>query len=385
MKVKRIKKKKSKELKAPSIIKRCLPTYIYNLIWTGIFFFLWFRFYSLDELAFELDYLTMYSFSNGFSSFRWQIIPCVILFLLTFRQFFKDINVIRFTFASMKYDKETTSLGCKIAYEGVEGVGKTLNLCNTLILTAAKKDRQMRLAYYSQYPYRKELENDVDFNVLENSFNFYERNEDKIPHVMTDFELYYDGRKAYDFDMRYIDQEKRLPEGMVMGLTELANRFPNAWSRLPADESKDVHKIRIKSETFSLSRQYFDLTMITDEQRTGEVFLPFRSCISSNRSLTACEKLLEANFIRYFLEMTDDLILMFKKKTPKFLSAFNSFLEKLYRDIGFNRYYYIDKNSVKDTVKDEGLCFITPSKFLFEFDSRCKRKEYKLYDSKIDS
>ena len=114
---------------------------------------------------------------------------------------------------------------------------------------------------------------------------------------MADFDIEYKGRKNYRWSMDFLDQKKRPAEGFAVAITEIANKLPNAWSRVPADEKKDTHNMRIKSETLSLTRQWYDMTIIGDEQRAGEVVLAFRSVCSQTRHLLGWKKVLQPKFL----------------------------------------------------------------------------------------
>lgn len=369
--------KKDNRLYAPTLFRRVWKIWVYNIVWTAILFGLFFGFFSLDTLAYELDYFTLW----GFKSFRWQIIPVCVLFWFVFRQFFKDLNLIKFTYLTSKHDDEVVLYGgCKRMYEGTEGVGKTLNTAYETLFVACAKDRAMRLAYYLKCPYSSMLKDDVDFKVLKDSFDYFERNNTYIPHLMANFEIIYEGKKNYPFSMDYLDKIKRLASGFSCGLTELALHLPNSWSRIPADEKKDVHKLKVKNEVLSLSRQYFDLTIIADEQRTGEVFLGFRSVTSSNRCLTERRKVLTPVFLEKIQARLEERILNKKESTSKRLSKIYTRLSLLIQDLGFYVFTYTDKESIKDVVKNEDKTFVISCDIPFEFDSTGQRKNYTLYE-----
>ena len=371
-----MKKAKDNTLLKPSLLRRVWKIWLYNIFWTGVFFGIFWGFFNLDSLAFELDYFLMW----GFQKIRYQLILICLSFWFMFRQFFKVLNLIKFTYLTGKHDEEVVKYGgCKRMYEGDEGVGKTLNTANELLYLACAKDRAMRLSYYLKCPYSTMLASDPDFKVLKESFEYFERDKTHIPHLMASFEIIYQGKKNYPFSMEYLDKTKRLAEGFACGITELALHLPNSWSRIPADEKKDVHNLKVKNEVLSLSRQYFDLTIVADEQRTGEVFLGFRSVVSSNRRLTERKKVLRPHFLERIQSRLESRILKKKTKTSKFLSSFYTKLSLLIEDLGFYVFTYTDKEAIKDVVKEEDKMFVISCDIPFVFDTRGQRVNYTLY------
>ncbi len=372
--------KEDTRLYKPSVFSRIWKITLYNVIWSVIFFWAFWGNFTLDMLAAELDNLLMY----GFTKIRLNTIYMLLSFWFMFRQFFKDINLIIYVFRMIAHDNDISEkAGCKRMYEGTEGTGKTLNTAFDTLYVACDKDRAMRLLYYSNYPFRDEKENDVDYKVLEESFNFYEdKAEEYLPHLMSNFPIGYAGRKNYEFTMDYFDQVKRPAEGMALALTELAVMLPNSQSKIPNDPEKDIHKMIEKSETLSLSRQWFDLTVVADEQRTGEVVLAFRSVVSSNYLLRERKKVLEAKFLKVVLSLLENRILKRKKQTSKFLAKFYTKLKTLVRDIGFYKFIYDEKESIQDNTREKDLSFVLSCDIPFEFDTRGERKNYVLYKDK---
>lgn len=397
-------------LKTPSLLKSSSWTIGYNVILTAMLFPLFFTLYTLDDVARHLDNFTMF----GLRVLSLDFFLCVSLFWFSFRQFFKDINFFRFYFLSGKHKEEVIKRGAKTSYEGNEGTGKTLNVANDTLLHAEEKDRTMRLEYYKKLPFREKLiaEGDIDFKVLEESFLYYERNKQNIPHYMSNFIVVYDGKKNYPFSMEYLDQTRRLAEGFALGLTETANILPNAWSRIPGDEKKDVHKLRTKSETLSLSRQFFDLTITYDEQRTGEVFLGLRALNSQNIALKKRESVLEPKLLILIKDLIENIFLfpigaevsklrerlfddygqltllnagLLKKynkllKKLKKYSQMHSILSTFIQRIGFYIFYYDEKESQEATKTiNKDLFFVSPKWYPFRFDTRGLKYDYKLY------
>lgn len=369
--------KKENKLNKPSLFRRVWKIWVYNFIWTAVFFGIFLGFYSIDVLCYELDWFLMF----GFSEIRLSLIGVIVSFWFFFRQIFKDCNLIKFTYLTAKHDDEILSFGYKRSYEGTEGTGKTLNTANDTLFVGCQKDYNMRLSYYKKYPFRSELEKNVDFRVLEDCYNYFQENE-MLPHVMTNFKFVYLGKKSYPFRMEYLDQKMRLAEGFSIGLTEVGNILPNSWSRIPADEKKDVHNVKVKTETLSLSRQWFDATMIVDEQRTGEMLLSLRSVLSRNIILTDKKKVLKPRFLIFLQKRIEDMIMHKKKRTTRFLSVLHTKLSILIEDIGFYKFTYADKEAVKDLVKEKDLSFVLSCDIPFEFDTRGERDKYKLYNVK---
>ena len=402
-------------MRAPTLFKRASYTIVYNIIVAGIVFPLFFLNFTLDDVAWHLDNLTM----TGLFALTPEFFACIFSFWLAFRQFFKEVNLFRFLFKSKDHIDSIEKRGAKTSYEGSEGTGKTLNVANDTLLLASEKDRKMRLEYIKKLPFRDKLiaEGDIDFKVLEESFLYYERNKNQIPHFMSNFTVVYDGKKNYPFSMEYLDQERRLAEGFALGLTEVANILPNAWSRIPGDESKDVHKLRIKSETLSLCRQFFDCSITYDEQRTGEIFLGLRALNAENRHLLRRESALDPKLLllirnrienkklipigekvlklrERLFDSTGTLVLLNNKllkdynkqlcKLEKNVKVFN-FFDKLCKRIGFYLFYYELKDSQDGKKQSEELYFVTPKWFPFRFDTRGLRYNYKLFNEKPDT
>lgn len=356
--------------------------YIYNAIFTALFFWLFWGNFTIDDLAYEIDYFTLW----GFADFRINLVWVCTTFFFMFRQFFKDCNLIRFTFLMRKHDKEVTeSGGNKRLYDGVEGSGKTMTNANDTLFIACKKDVAMRLAYYLKYPYKEQLKDDLDYKVLCESFNFYgERSDEYIPHLMSDFDITYKGRKNYQWSMDFLDQKKRPAEGFAVAITEIANKLPNAWSRVPGDEKKDKHNMKVKSETLSLTRQWYDMTIIGDEQRAGEVVLAFRSVCSQTRHLLGWKKVLSPKFLETLLSALKRRILKRKEKTSKLLSFCYVRLERLVNRMGFRAISYQDKEAITDRMGDKEEFFVLSCDLPFIYDTRYERKNYKDYGNPPD-
>lgn len=372
-------KKQGDELKFPSIWKRIKPTIIYNVILSAIWIPLFLIFYDLDKVAYELDFFLMY----GVYALRWQLLTTVLCFYFFLRQIFKDLNLIIFTIRARKHDDDVIMFGGhKRVFDGIEGVGKTLNATNDTVILACDKDEKMRFEYYLNKPFSAELANDKHYKALCDSYEYYKANPDKIPHLMANYKIEYDGKENYPFDMAYFDQEKRLAEGFAMALTELADLMPNSWSKMPKDESKDDHKVIKKNETLSKSRQWFDLTVVSDEQRMGEVFIGFRSTTGLGRSLVGRERVLRPNFLRFLERRLYNRIMKRKEKTSKALSRAYCVLHKISDSIGFYEFEYIDKDVLTSKNAKDKQTFVVPCRFLFKYDTRGEREKYRLYGNK---
>ena len=382
MKKKKEKLKTYKPLNYPSVFGRVWRLYVYNAVFTVLFFWLFWGNFTIDDLAFELDYFTLW----GFTGFRMNLIYVSISFFFMMRQFFKDCNLIKFTILMHSHDKEVIEKGGnKRLYDGVEGSGKTMTNANDTLFIACKKDVAMRLAYYLKYPYKDELKDDKDYKVLCESFNFYsERSGEYLPHLMADFDIVYKGRKNYKWSMDFLDQKKRPAEGFAVAITEIANKLPNAWSKVPADDKKDKHNMKVKSETLSLTRQWYDMTIIGDEQRAGEVVLAFRSVCSQTRHLLGWRKVLSPKFLEMLLSVLRKRILKKKEKNTKFRSFLYVRLERLVNRMGFRIISYQDKESITDKIKDEEQYFVLSCDLPFIYDTRFERNNYKDYEKSPD-
>lgn len=372
-------KKKSDELKFPSVWKRILPTVIYNVFLSAIWIPLFPIFYDLDKVAFELDFFLMY----GFTAIRIELFLTLGCFFLFLRQIFKDLNLIIFTIRAKKHDDDVILFGGhKRLYDGIEGVGKTLNATNDAVILACDKDEKMRFEYYLNKPFENELADDKHYKVLCESYKFYRDHPDKIGHLMANYKIEYDGKENFPFDIAYFKQEKRPAEGFTMALTELADELPNSWSKMPKDESKDDHKVIKMNETLSKSRQWFDLTIVSDEQRMGEVFIGFRSTTGQGRSLISRERVLRPKFLRFLERRLYNRIMKRKEKTSKRLSRFYCVLHKISDSIGFYEFEYEDKDVLTSKSKKDKQTFVVPCRFLFKYDTRGEREKYSLYGRK---
>lgn len=397
-----MKKRKYKSLKKPTLFRRVWKIWLYNTIWSVVFFGLFLGLYTIDELCLELDYFLAYTIFD----LRWQFVLIATSFWFFFRQLMKDINLVRFTWMTHVHDKEIIKKGgYKRTYEGNEGTGKTTNVAYDTLMLACEKDKQMHLTYYLKLPFADKLEEDVDFKVLTESFEFYEDNSDKIPHLMANFDISYQGLKNYPFSMEYLDQTKRLAEGFVCGLTELGNELPNSWSRIPADPKKDKNNARMKSTTLSLCRQFFDLTIVGDEQRTGEIFLAFRALVTENKDLRERKKCLRPLFLEFVLNCFErkvfrlgDKILRLKNKIKEYpeRNRYCRKVKKLYRPLrrwatlyiklsrlirvlGFYKATYDLRDATSNLLLEEGLTAVISADLPFEFDTRGERFNYNLY------
>ena len=372
-------KKPADELKFPSVWRRVRPTVIYNVIISAIVLPLFPLFYTIDDLAYELDYFMMY----GLIAPRWQLVTCVLSGYLFVRQFFKDVNLLLFIIASKKHDEDVIAFGGhKRVFDGIEGVGKTLNATNDAVILACDKDEKMRFEYYLNYPFADDLKDDVHYKVLCDSYKFYKAHPDLVPHLMANYKIEYDGKVSYPFDMRYLDQEKRLAEGFTMSLTELADLLPNSWSKMPKDESKDDHKVIKKNETLSKSRQWFDLTIVSDEQRMGEVFIGFRSTSGLGRSLTGRKTCLKPVFLGFVERLLHNRIMRKKEKTSRLLSRVYTLVHNVTNVIGFYKFEYVDRDVITSKNKSDTFKFVVPRNFLFKYDTRGEREKYSLYSAK---
>ncbi len=374
---KKDKKNEYKPLVYPSVFGRVWRLYIYNSFFTALFFWAFWGNFTLDDLAFEIDYFTLW----GFTEFRFNLIFVLITFFFMLRQFFKDCNLIKYTILMRQHDKDIIEHGGnKRLYDGVEGSGKTMTNANDTLFIACKKDVAMRLTYYLKYPHKEDLKDDKDYKVLCESFNFYKEHSDKyIPHLMSDFDIVYKGRKNYQWSMDFLDQKKRPAEGFAVAITEIANKLPNAWSRVPADEKKDTHNMRVKSETLSLTRQWYDMTIIGDEQRAGEVVLAFRSVCSQTRHLLGFKKVLRPKFLEILLSFLGSHILRRKEKNKRITSFLYIRLEKLVNRLGFRVFSYVDKEAVTDKAGEKENIFVLSCELPFVYDTRYERLNFKDY------
>ena len=193
-------KKKENRLEKPTLFCRTWKTWIYTLFWLIGFTLLFWLNFTLDDVAFELDYFLMY----GLKDFRIELLYTAVAFWFWFRSCFKFFNLIKFTYLSAQHEVDVVENGgSKRLYEAVEGTGKTLNLANDLLLLACDQDYKMRLKYYLKYPFREELKDDPDFNVLKDSFEYFEKDLEHIPHLMANFYFEYNNQKAYPFSIDY--------------------------------------------------------------------------------------------------------------------------------------------------------------------------------------
>jgi hypothetical protein len=279
-----------------------------------------------------------------------------------------------------QHDKDIVEKGgFKRMYEGAEGLGKTMNTANETLFIACDKDRDLRLRYFLDYPFRETLKDNVDYKVLEESFEFYENHPDKIPHLMANFKVGYDGKREYPFTMDYFDKKKRPAEGFSCGITEIGNLLPNNQSRIAKDDKKDTFNAKTKQEMLSLSRQYINMTIISDEQRTAEVFLPFRAVLSRNCKLLERKKVLKPTFLMQIHSFIENRIISKGKKNKKWRSRLYRKLTDLIQDIGFYVFIYEDRDGETSTTKKENQSFVISCDIPFEFDTRGEREKYALY------
>ena len=366
-------------LTPPSLFRRVWKIWGYNAITSIISFGLFFGFYTIDDLAWEIDYFLKWTFFD----LRPQFIIVLTLFWFAFRQFFKLLNLIYLTWKTHAHDKEIIDVGgYKRMYEGPEGMGKTLNLANDLLFLACEKEQKMTLQYFLKYPFREALKDDPDYKVLTEAYDFYKQNEAYIPHLMANFKMGYDGRREYPFNKDYLEEEARMPEGMACGLTEVGNILPNSESRLSKDEKKDVFNMRTIAKILSLTRQYADWHMVADEQRAGEVALQFRSVLSTLRRLESCEKALEPNFLILLLNHIENRIIKKGVKNRVWRSKLYWWLEDIIQDIGFYVYTFIIRDGETNVKGKDELTFVISCDIPFDFDTRGERKNYLLYADK---
>ena len=395
---------KSKRIKPPSLWRSTQKTWYYTLFWTVVFFEIFFWLYGIEELCYQLDgfsYVGLYAVNKHFIS--------VIFFgWFTFRQFFKTLNLIKYTRLAGTYRQEVMDGGFKRLYIADEGVGKTLNVANDTLLIGFAKDRAMRLDYYLKNPFAEELQDDPDFKVLKESFDYFARNE-HLPHIMANFKLVYEGKKAFPFSMEYINETKRLAEGFALGWTEIGNDLPNSHSRAPKDEDKDKFKTLKKNKFFSLCRQWLNLTITGDEHRAGEILLGFRSVVSKNKVLKKKKSILEPKFLIFWHDKLENLIerrgdkicdleakyeatgkkkivrkIRRLKRFGKFRSELYFWLRDLIQDIGFYKFIYDLQEPEHGSIIAEDLVQVVPKDIPFEFDTRGQRIEYDLYEISPD-
>ena len=368
----RKKKVKPYVLRAPSTFQRVWKVWAYNIFWSIVFFYIFFKYYSLDAVAYELDYFMFY----GFTDLRLELFSTCIAFWFVFRQFFKDCNVIRFTYKMRQNDKEIVEKGgYKRMYEGAEGLGKTMNTAYETLLIACANDSDMRFRYFLDYPFKETLKDDEDFKVLEESFDYFEKNPDKIPHLMANFYIEYDGRREYPFTMDYFDKKKRPAEGFACGITEIGNDLPNSESKISKKDDSDFNA-KTKQEVLSVLRQLYLMTIVADEQRTGEVFLGFRALLTANNKITERRKVLKPTFLMYVLDLIKSLISRLGKKNKKFISIIYRKLFNVVQDIGFYVFKITERDGEKGTVLNIDVERVISTDLPFKFDTRGERKKH---------
>ena len=366
-------------LSPPSLIRRVWKIWGYSIICSIVCFGLFFSFFTIDDVAFEIDYFLAYSFLD----LRPQFVLVMLTGWFALRQFFKDMNLIIFTKKTKEHDEEILKQGgYKRMYEGTEGMGKTLNIANDVVFLAAEKDRKMHLQYYLKYPFRCELGKDPDYKVLTENFHFYQQNKAYIPHCMANFKIGYDKRREYPFNMDYFDEKARMPEGMACALTELGNILPNVESKLSKDEKKDKFNMRTKAKVLSLTRQYADWHILGDEQRTGEVALQFRSVVSLNARLEKTEKVLSPVFLEIILSLLERRIMKAGENNKKWRSKTYWWLEDIIQDIGFYEYTFRKSEAITSREDKNDLVFVISCDIPFDFDTRGERKNYRLFAEK---
>ena len=373
------KKNEYYRLAPPSLFRRVWKIWGYNIICSAVIFGLFFGLFSIEQVAWEIDYFLKWTFFD----LRPEFIASMVLGWLSLRQFFKVVNLIIFTKKTSEHDQEIIDVGgYKRMYEGTEGMGKTLNLANDLLFLAAEKDRKMHLQYYLKYPFRDQLAKDPDYKVLVENFHFYQDNKAYIPHLMANFKFGYDERREYPFNLDYFDEKARMPEGMACGLTELGNVLPNSESRLSKDEKKDKFNMKTKAKILSLTRQYADWHILGDEQRSGEVALQFRSVVSTNRKLESTEKVLSPVFLEYVLSFLEGRIMKKGENNKKWLSKIYWRLEDLIQDIGFYVYTFRYTEAITSKAEKDVETFVISCDVPFDFDTRGERRNYRLYAEK---
>ena len=201
---------------------------------------------------------------------------------------------------------------------------------------------------------------------------------------MANFDVEYDCRTQYHWDDGHLDAELRLPEGMAIALTELANILPNAWSRVPRDEDKDSHKMLVKAEILSLTRQYYDAHIVGDDQRAGEVALQWRSVVAKTVDIVDRPKVLTPHFLEFIEERIKKKIMKRGEKNTKFLTVCYNALHYIIQNIGFYVYKYDLKDCETGRVIKENQSFVIPCHLPFKYDTRGQRKKFKLYPRKPD-
>lgn len=369
-------KQQDSRLIAPSLLRTNWKVALYNLMGLTISSLLFFGNYSIDDLCFELDVFLGYGFVRPV-----ELILVCVAFYFFFYSFMRCCNVIRYARRHKEHIKDITSNPtAKRGYEGVEGTGKTINTANDCLYLAAEEDEALRLRYFLKCPYAEELKDDPDFKAIKASYEYYNAHPKKIPHLMLNFRMKYKGREQYHFDMDYIDQEKRLAEGFVMGLTEVANILPNTESKMTKKAEDDTFNAKGKTEFLSLSRQYTATKMVYDEQRIGEVFLSLRSVTGQSIRLEDRRKVLNPHFLEWVQEQLKARVLQKGEKTSKGLAKAYNFLTELIEDIGYYVFTYSNKDAISGKTKKEDNKFVISCDLPFEYDTRGERYKYKLFD-----
>ena len=255
-----------------------------------------------------------------------------------------------------------------VGYDGEQDTGKTFSMTYDGVFLAPLKYDDLKFNYYLAYPYRDEILNRGDkfskalFLAREESVEFYEKHSDRIPCLYANYNVYQGNKKAYNLKRDHIIMERRLPEAAVGCADEFANMFGNE-NRRKADPKDDVNNINEANTFASLHRQYCEFTLLSNDQRLGEIFNGFRTTMGLRKHLETKEDRYSPWLLTKIRDGIASKIKKAGKKNTKKRSAFYLKIEDLCNRIGFLKIGYRKETGiVGNEKKDKELLYYSLGK-----------------------
>lgn len=319
------------------------------LFWNVFFWCL----YDLYDLCYYLDMICAFNIETLPSAAL-----CVFLAVMAVKSTINIYGVYVNVKRVKEHLDEISKYKYSVGYDGEQDSGKTFSMTYDGVYLAPFKYEELQFNYYLNYPYRENILNGEDlfkkkmFIAREESIEFYENHKDRLPCLYANYTILQKGKTSYKLKREHFIFNKRLPESAIGCADEFANMFGNE-NRRKADPNDDVNNINEANTFASLHRQFCDFTLLSNDQRLGEIFNGFRTTMGLRKHLESKEERYSPTLLIKIRDKIKKNILKAGKNNTKKRSLRYWKLNDLCRRIGFLKIGYTKETGIVGNEKKE--------------------------------
>ena len=319
------------------------------LLWNGLFW----GFFGLREVFVSLDVVSAFYLPGLLKA-----VICFLFFAMAIKSTYTFYGVYVNVKRVAEKIEDVKAYKYSVGYDGEQDSGKTFTMTYDGIILSEVKYEDLLFEVYHDMPLVDEFEKKNDefklalYKAKRESLEFYKNHDDKIPCFVSNYDVTYKDKKNFKLKYNHFVMKKRMPENAVACADEFANMFGNE-QRKKANESEDVKNINDANKFASLHRQYLNLTLLSNDQRLGEIFIGFRTTMGKRFHIDDKEERYTPELLLKIRSFFYNRILDKGENNTAKLSKIYDKIDYYVKRIGFLKLYYVNERGVVGNEKKE--------------------------------